>query len=121
MTGKGYDSVVAGKEFFFLSVLPNLKEYFEEERSADLLHDLVNEFTGLVQTFVGEIPPTGFTQAHAFEAVAYGTLAGFFLKEYEKFNDSGYSDRRNDLAEAWSQLMTLLKAKGEEDTIKFPF
>lgn len=121
MTGKGYDSVVAGKEFFYLSVLPNLKEYFEEEHSADLLHDLVNELTGLVQTLVGEIPTAGFTQAHAFEALAYGTLAGFFLKEYEKFNDPGYAERRNDLAEAWSQLMAILEAKGEEDTIKFPF
>ncbi|HEV2706770.1 MAG TPA: hypothetical protein VGV59_12655 [Pyrinomonadaceae bacterium] len=121
MEGKGYISVVAAKEFNFGSFLDNLREYFDGERSADLLHDLVNQFIGIVQTLMGEINLSEFRQSHAFEALAYGTLAGFFLKEYEKFNDREYSERRDELARAWSQLMEILKDKGVEDTIPFPY
>ena len=119
MAGKGYTSVIAGKEFSFGEFFEMVREYFSNDLSADGFHDLVVQLTGLVQTLVSEIEPEDFRQSHAYEALAYGTLATVFLNEYSRFNDREYSEVRSELAEAWSQLMRMLEHKGLENSIPF--
>lgn len=119
MAGKGYISVVAGKEFNFGEFFEMLREYFANDLSADGFHDMVVQLTGLLQTFTGEINPSDFKQSHGYEALAYGTLAIMFLKRYAKFNDREYSEVRSELEEAWGQLMMMLEYKGLENTIPF--
>jgi hypothetical protein len=120
MAGKGYISVVAGKEFNFGELFAMVREYFANELSVDGFHDIVVQLTGVIQTFVSEIDPSDFKQSHAYEALAYATLATFFLREYAKFNDREYAEVQSELADAWSQLMMMLDAKGIEVTIPFP-
>jgi len=71
MAGKGYISVVAGKEFNFGELLAMVREYFA-------------------------------------------------LREYAKFNNREYAEVQTEFADAWSQLMMMLDAKGIEVTIPFP-
>lgn len=121
MAGKGYSSVVAGKEFFFESFFDNLRDYYLDEPSADSIHDQVTQLIGMAQTFIDEIDTREFSQNHAYEALAYLALAGFFLKEFEKFRDSEYSERRTELADTWNQVMSRLQSKGLESIIPFPY
>src|SRR5438552_2167226 len=120
MAGKGYESVDAGRHLNFGGLWDLMQEYYSGSITADGLHDLVNQLTGMVQTFVDEIDDRQFNQGYAYEALAYATLAVEFLRQFQKSGDSEVAARRADLAIAWEGLMSKLERKGLEPMIPFP-